>query len=260
VSIANATNGKARIISKDSHLFCSVRNRAAVIPDSLPRRCSNNNGTLNHKESSDEVLVMSFLEDQDEEAFNEIVNRYADKIYRLALRITRSHSDAEEILQEVFIILIEKLDTFHGGSKFSTWLYRVAANASYLRLRSEKKYKNNVSFEDYISYDKDGVLRGVEIKDWSDRPDEVLLSKEAMEIIERTVNELPVAYRVVFQLRDVKGLTNPEVAKILGLSLPSVKSRIHRTRLFLRDRLSGYLPTNGEDNLNPCCMDLYPNR
>lgn len=244
MSMANATDGKARIISKDSHLFCSIGNKAAVIPDSLPRRCSNNNGALNHKELADEVLVMSFLEGQNEEAFNELVSRYADKIYRLALRITRSHSDAEEILQEVFIILIEKLDTFHGESKFSTWLYRAVANASFAHLRSARKYKNEVSFEDYVSYDQDGVLKGVEIKDWSDRPDEVLLSKEVTEMIEKAVNELPVAYGVVFHLRDVGGLTNHEVAKILGLSLSNVKSKIHRTRLFLRDKLSGYLPMN----------------
>jgi len=244
-------------IQKESQLSCSIRNKVATIPDCSVRRYSNDNGILNHKGLSDEELVRNFVENQYEEAFNELVNRYADKIYRLALRITHNPSDAEDVLQEVFSTLIEKLDTFHGESKFSTWLHRVAANASFIHLRAEKKYKNNVSLENYAPYDEDGVLRGVEVKDWSDIPDEVLLSKEVMETIEKAVNELPEPYRIVFHLRDVEGLTNHEVAKILGLSLPNVKSRIHRTRLFLRNKLSGYFSTNGKNNLYPSCMDLH---
>jgi RNA polymerase sigma-70 factor (ECF subfamily) len=195
---------------------------------------------LNNKKLSDEELVRAFVGDKEEKAFNEIVNRYGDKIYRIALGITRNPSYAEDVLQEVFVTLLQKLDSFHEESKFSTWLYRVAANASYMRLRSEKKYNNELSLEDYVSYDEDGALKGIEIKDWSDRPDEVLLSKEVIEIIEKAVNELPIANRVVFHLRDVEGFSNEEVAKILRLSLPAVKTRIHRARLFLRDKLSDY--------------------
>src|SRR5919109_4273428 len=94
----------------------------------------------NHGDLTDEELVRAFLSNQDEGAFNELVNRYGDKIYRLALKITRNPSDAEEVLQEVFLTLIEKLYTFREDSKFSTWLYRVAANASYLNLKVKKKY------------------------------------------------------------------------------------------------------------------------
>ena len=244
-------------IQKESQLSCSIRNKVATITDSSVRGHSNGNGILNHKGLSDEELVRNFVENQYEEAFNELVNRYADKIYRLALRITHNPSDAEDVLQEVFTILIEKLDTFHGESKFSTWLHRVAANASFIHLRSEKKYKNNVGLENYAPYDEDGVLRGVEVKDWSDLPDEVLFSKEVMEKIEKAVNELPAAYRAVFHLRDVEGFTNQEVAKVLGLSVTAVKSRIHRVRLFLRDRLSYHFSMNGNNNLDPSYMGLH---
>ena len=250
MSRAEIRDEKAGRIGKASHLFCSIENKTAVIPDSLPRRCTNSNGILNHNELSDEMLVRSFVETHDEEAFSEIVDRYGDKVYRLALRITHNRSDAEDVLQEVFVTLVEKLDTFHGESKFSTWLYRVASNAGFIRLRAEAKYKNNVSLEDYVHYGEDGMLKGIEIKDWTGRPDEVLLSKEVMEIIESVVNELPEPYRIVFHLRDVEGLTNQEVAKILGLSLPNAKSRIHRARLFLRDKLSDYFSMSGESNLN----------
>ena len=247
MSRANITDEKAGGIGKESHLFSSLGNKAA----------GNSNGILNHKELSDEALVRSFLEERREEVFNELVNRYADKIYRLALRITHNPSDAEDVLQEVFITLVEKLDRFHGESKFSTWLYRVASNASFIHLRAETKYKNNVSLEDYAPYDEDGVLRGIEAKDWSGRPDEMLLSKEVMEIIESAVSELPEPYRIVFHLRDVEGLANSEVAKILGLTLPNVKSRILRARLFLRDKLSNYFSTNGNNFLYHSCINLH---
>src|ERR1700752_2909545 len=137
------------------------------------RRHSDSNRILNHKGSSDKVLVRRFVETQDEEAFSEIVTRYGDKIYRTALRITHNPIDAEDVLQEVFITLIERLDTFRDGSKFSVWLYRVASNASFMHLRTERKYTNNVSLEGYTSYNEYGVLEGVQIEDWSNKPDEV---------------------------------------------------------------------------------------
>lgn len=193
-----------------------------------------------HEKLTDEELVRVFLVDQDEGAFNEIVSRYTDKIYRLALKITRNPSDAEEVLQEVFLTLIEKLYTFREDSKFSTWLYRVAANTSYLNLKAKRKYVKNISLESYAPYNEDGSLTGIQTNDWSNLPDEVLLSQEGAEIIEKAINELPEPYRIVFHLRDVEGLKNEEVGEILGLSLPAVKSRILRARLFLRDKLSGY--------------------
>ena len=214
----------------------------ANLPDNAPvivGRIPGQTSILNYSDLSDEKLVRLFVEERDEESFNEIVNRYADKTFRLALRIIRNTHDAEEVLQEVFLSM-EKLNTFREESKFSTWLYRVATNAGYMRLRTERKYKDNVSLEEYIPYNDYGMLEGMELKDWSNRPDEVFLNQEGMEIIERAVGELPLAYRVVFHLRDVEGLTNHEVAKALGLSVPAVKSRIIRARLFLRDKLSDY--------------------
>jgi RNA polymerase sigma-70 factor (ECF subfamily) len=235
-------------IEKESQLSYSIGNKTAAIPDSSAGRYSYNNGILNHKELSDEELVGSLVEAQDEEAFNELVNRYADKIFGLALRITRNPRDADEVLQEVFLT-IEQLDTFREESKFSTWLYKVATNASYMLLKANKEYENEVSLENYPSYNESGALEGVQIKDWSDIPDEMLLSKEAMEIVEKAVNEPPAAYRVVFHLRDVEGFINQEVAKVLTLAVTAVKSRIRRVRIFLRDRLSGHFVMNGQNNL-----------
>ncbi|MGH7791076.1 MAG: RNA polymerase sigma factor [Thermodesulfobacteriota bacterium] len=208
---------------------------------SLPKQTySKGTEFLYLKELADEELIKLFTREKNEEAFNEIVERYTDIIYRLALKITRNHSDAEVVLQEVFLTLIEKVSTFLEQSKFSTWLYRITVNTSFEYLRAEKRYKSNMSLDDYAPYDENGSLNCVEIKDWSNTPDEAIISRETIEIIEKAVSEIPEKYRVVFHLRDVEGLTNQEVAEVLGLSLPAVKSRILRARFFLRDKLSDY--------------------
>lgn len=195
--------------------------------------------TRDCKAPTDEQLVGLFLERRDEEAFNEIVERYADKIYRLALRITRNPSDAEDILQQAFLS-IERLDALREGSKFSTWFYRVALNSCFMQLRAEKKHRKNLSLNDYQPYMEAGALSGMQTRNWCRRPDDMVISREWMERIEKALGELPAAYRVVFHLRDIEGFSNLEAAKILGLSLANVKSRIHRARLFLRGRLSDY--------------------
>ena len=198
-------------------------------------------GYTDFENSKDELLVKFFVDSQNEDAFTELVNRYSDKVYRLAYRITGNPDDAEEVLQEVFIILVEKLNTFRQESRFSTWLYRVAANASYMFLRGGKKTKESqVSFDDYKPYNDHGVLEGVQDKDWSDIPDYKLLSVEGSQLIEKAIEELPDDYKIVFHMKDVEGMTSREIAKVLNLSLPAVKSRVLRARLFLRDKLSDY--------------------
>lgn len=198
-------------------------------------------GYADIENSKDELLVKFFVDSQNEDAFTELVNRYSDKVYRLAYRITGNPDDAEEVLQEVFIILVEKLNTFRQESRFSTWLYRVAANASYMFLRGGKKTKESqVSFDDYKPYNDHGVLEGVQDKDWSDIPDYKLLSVEGSQLIEKAIEELPDDYKIVFHMKDVEGMTSREIAKVLNLSLPAVKSRVLRARLFLRDKLSDY--------------------
>lgn len=189
----------------------------------------------------DEGLVALFVEDRNEDAFNELINRYSDKVYRLAYRLTGDPRDAEEVLQEVFIILSEKLPSFRREAKFSTWLYRVASNAAYMYLRSSARYRDrNVSLEDYKPYNDYGLIEGVKEKDFSSAPDSKLLGREGAELIHKAIQELPPDYRIVFHMKDIEGMTSKEIAGALGLSVPAVKSRALRARLFLRDKLSDY--------------------
>lgn len=200
-----------------------------------------NKNNHNPDELSDQQLINKFVNDNDDQAFELIVSRYMEKIYNLAYRITRDHYKSEDVLQEVYITLIKKLHTFRGESKFSSWLYRITANASYMLLRAEKKYEHDLSLEDYVPYDSKGTLMGrIHHKDWSSRPDIVIYIKEALEILEKAVDELPEAYRVVFYLRDIEGLSNEEVSQVLEISVPAAKSRIHRARLYIRDKVSDY--------------------
>lgn len=202
--------------------------------------CAERAAVQDFRGMTDKKLVTCFVDTRDERAFNELAGRYADKIYGTALRITRNPSAAEDVLQEVFIILVEKLHTFSSEYKFSTWLYSVSANASFSHLRSEKKHRNSVSFEEYLSCAENGAGAGAEFRSRVPGSDEALSIREWMERIERAVSELPPAYRAVFHLRDIEGLSNVEVAEILNLTLPNVKSRIHRARLVLRSKLSDY--------------------
>lgn len=227
------------IIKNEKQYNSFVNNKSSIYDSTMKEH--KKNILLLKKNLSDEKLVRYFVNNKDEESFNELVNRYTDKIYRIAFGITRDPNSAEDVLQEVFLNLTRKLDTFRGKSKFSTWLYRITVNASYVHLRSEKKHENEISLENYAPYDENGTLMGkIKSKDWSNRPDILIFSNEAMQIIEKAVSKLPESYRVVFQLRDVEELSNKEVSEILDLTVPAVKSRVHRARLFLRDRLSDY--------------------
>jgi len=109
---------------------------------------------------TDEDLVRKFVNEKNQAALGEIFNRYFDNVYGIALRITRNPSFAEEVSQEVFLRLIEKGNTFRGEAAFSSWVYRVAVNASFMHKRLEKKYESNVSLDNYVSYDEKGTLMG----------------------------------------------------------------------------------------------------
>lgn len=217
---------------------CNAKSNCAVLP------CREDSIVIpepDYKELRDEELVAVFVEDRDDRAFSELVDRYADRIYKTAIRIMHNPADAEDVLQEVFLILATKAGTFRKESKFSTWLYMVALNTSYMRIRADKKYRSNeVSLEDYTPYDESGALGEIAVKDFSLRPDGELLSREGVELIMDAVNELPLPYRAVFHLSHEQGLTAGETAEALGISLSAAKSRIHRARLFLRDRLADY--------------------
>jgi RNA polymerase sigma-70 factor, ECF subfamily len=188
------------------------------------------------KKISDATLVEGFKKGSIE-AFEELVARYESKVFNLAMRFTRNQEDAEEVLQDVFTTLYKKLEGFQGKSAFSSWLYRIIVNAAFMKLRKRKQHQA-VSIEDLAPQLRQSCFEG----DLSHetRSDVLTSSRELRDMLQGAINKLPEQYRAVFVLRDVDGLSNQEVGEILDLSIPAVKSRLHRSRLMLRRRLQRY--------------------
>ena len=173
------------------------------------------------------------------EAFDEIVSLFQRKIYSLSFNLTRNQMDAQDVTQEVLLTIFKKVDTFLGKSAFSSWVYRITINASYMKLRSRKK-DQFVSMDDVLPSFNGSGFQQERIQDWTERTDASMYANETKETIEKAVEQLPEKEKVVFLLRDVDGLSTEKVGEILELSVPAVKSRLHRARLFLRKKLSGY--------------------
>ena len=169
-------------------------------------------------------------------AFDELVRRYRDKVYRLSFKILRNEDDAAEALQDAFLSAYRGLRNFKAESTFSTWLFRITTNASLMKYR--KRRDNVVSLEQ--SQNPTEGAEALQLPDWSTQPLDELLDSETREVMDEGKALLDEDLRTVFTLRDEEGLSNAEVAEILDLSVAAVKSRLHRARLRLRDRLSRY--------------------
>lgn len=188
-----------------------------------------------------DAALVEALRREEPEASEQLVERYGDRVYRLTMRITGSREDAEEATQDALWTAARKVHTFKGDSAFGSWLYRIAANAAYQKLRTRKAKAREIALDDVLpSLDDDG--RHFEpMDDWSNRVDQRALQGELRAVLEDAIAALPPDYRTALVLHDVEGLSNPDIAEALGISLPAVKSRVHRSRLFVRKRLSDYL-------------------
>jgi len=192
---------------------------------------------------SDEILV-DRARTKDEAAFEELVNRYEDKLYRLAMRFVRNETDAQEILQDAFLSAWRNLPTFEGRAQFGSWMYRVTVNAALMLLRSRNRHPEVGVDEVEPTALNDAVVENGQMMrsnaDWSQRPDEQLQSDELRRHIQTAVDALPEGLRTVFLLRDVEELSTEDTAELLVLSVPAVKTRLHRARLALREAIGRY--------------------
>jgi RNA polymerase sigma-70 factor (ECF subfamily) len=207
-------------------------------PDLAPTAGANSLAAL----SDDELVARA--RGNDVAAFEELLGRHEEKIYRLAMRFTRNETDAAEILQETFLSAWRNLDRFEGKAQFGSWLYRVAVNAALMLLRSQKRHPQ-VAVEDVTPEVLGEAARDAGPglgagADWSRRPDEQFQSEELRRQIQLAVDQLPESQRSVFLMRDVDGLSTEETAELLGVTLPTVKTRLHRARLTLREAISRY--------------------
>jgi RNA polymerase sigma-70 factor (ECF subfamily) len=191
--------------------------------------------TLDYKNAADSELVVA-AQAGDSRGFDELVRRYQDKVYRLSFKILRHEDDAAEALQDAFLSAFRGIRNFKAESTFSTWLYRIATNAALMKYR--KRRDGHVSLEQ--SQSGEGDSEAMQLPDWTTQPLKDLLDSETREVMQEGIERLPDELRTVFVLRDVQELSNAEVAEILELSVAAVKSRLHRARIILRDRLNRY--------------------
>jgi RNA polymerase sigma-70 factor (ECF subfamily) len=173
----------------------------------------------------------------DYDAFEQLVNRYEHKIYRLGLNITGNPEDAEDVLQETFLKAFENLARFREDSRFYTWIVRIGVNQALMKLRKRRTDKS-VSLDDPIEENGEVIPR--DFADWGPNPEQLLGRTETREIMEKAIQNLPVSFRTVFQLRDVEGLSTEETAEMLGLTISAVKARLFRARLRLREELAKF--------------------
>jgi RNA polymerase sigma-70 factor, ECF subfamily len=184
----------------------------------------------------DEHLLVTAAKSGDLASFEELVNRYEQKIFRLTMNITRNREDAEDSMQDAFMKAYSHLNTFQEGSRFYTWLVRIAANEALMRLR--KRRPNQVSLDEPIQGEDDLIPR--EIEDWGPSPEQRYAQSEMREILNQAIDDLQPDFRVVFVLRDVEGISTEETAEALGISVAAVKSRLLRARLKMRQKLNRY--------------------
>jgi len=185
---------------------------------------------------TDRVLVER-IKAGDKAACAACIERHSAGVYRLALRLMQNESDAEDVMQETFLSAFKAIDAFEGRSELSTWLYRITYNTALMRLRRHQP--DTVSVEETESPD-DGSLVPTQLFDWCCLPERDFDSGETRVELEKAIGALPEKLRAVFVLRELEGLSTEETAQALDISIETTKTRLHRARLWLRERLTPY--------------------
>jgi RNA polymerase sigma-70 factor (ECF subfamily) len=188
-----------------------------------------------------ERLLIARLRKRDEQAFNEVVRLHQDKVFNLVLRMVGSRAEAEDIAQEVFVTVFKSIDSFRGESKFTTWLLRIAANHA----------KNRIKYLARRSTDKNGLDGATEasladqgkapVQAHIDAPDAAFEAGEIETLMKEAIESLDEDHRILVVLRDIEELSYEEICEITGLPEGTVKSRLHRARLALKDHLGDSL-------------------
>jgi RNA polymerase sigma-70 factor (ECF subfamily) len=184
----------------------------------------------------DEASLVASAKAGDAHAFEELVNRYERKIFRLTKHITQNDADAEDAMQDAFLKAFRHLSEFEGGSRFYTWLVRIAVNESLMRLR--KRRPKHFSLDEPVKTEEENIPR--QLEDWGPTPEQRYEKKEMGSILSKVIEQLEPIYRTVFVLRDVEDISTEDTAQMLGITISAVKSRLLRARLKLREMLHPY--------------------
>lgn len=196
---------------------------------------NSNHGTV----KDDDFGLIQAINSGQVDMFHELVKRYEQRLYNFSLRMCRDHSDAEDMVQDTFLNVFKYLKDFRYETKFKNWLYKVAASTCIKkRRRSKFAPEKELSLEEFQPGDEAEAVDTV--PEWALMPLDKLLNEELSSAIHRAIISIPKKYRMVIVLRDIEGFSTAETAEILNLSPANVKVRLHRARLYLRDKLKGY--------------------
>jgi RNA polymerase sigma-70 factor (ECF subfamily) len=189
------------------------------------------------KQNDDEAVLIASILAGDTQLYHDLMRPHERTVYMMALSFVKNEADAEDIAQEAFLKAFRSLSTFRAESKFSTWLISITLNEARSRLRRQ----TIIRMDPLDDPDDGGVVSPALLRDWREIPSEVVERQEIRQILQEAVISLPTIYRQVFQLRDVEDLSVKETAEALGISVPSVKVRLHRARTMLQKHLSPLL-------------------
>ena len=186
-------------------------------------------------------ILLARLQAGDESAVRDLADLYGSRIYRLAFRQLRNREDAEEVTQDVLHKVYRKAGSFRGDAAFSSWLYRITFNAAMSRLRT-RRARADVPESPSGSAGDESRAGGAEsrVADWSDMPDERLLRSQLRRRVFSAILTLPAIYRAPVLLRDIRGMSTEEASAMLRVKNQTLKSRLHRGRLILRQRLADF--------------------
>ncbi len=180
----------------------------------------------------EELKLIELAKQGDKKALSELVKNHELTVYNFAFKVCRDREKAENTMQETFLSMIKSLHQFDAKSKLSTWLYRIVTNHCLMEARKNKRFT-------FVEVETDESLFDDKyITDWSRLPVKDLENSELRSVLDKTIAKLAPEYRIVFLLRDVEELSTEETAKITGLSIAAVKSRLHRARAFLRKEIT----------------------
>ena len=186
----------------------------------------------------DEAEIIASIVRGETHLFHDLIRPYERRVYAMVLSLLQNEADAEDAAQEAFLQAFRNLDKFRAEAKFSTWLISIALNEA----RSELRQKKTMKMETLdAGSDEEGYVCPALLRDWREVPSEALERKEVRQILQLAVAELPGIYREIFLLRDVEELSVNESAQALGISVTSVKTRLHRARMMLQKTLAPQL-------------------
>lgn len=190
--------------------------------------------------TSSDIALIERLQAGDDSAVAELATEYGTRVYQLALRYTRNKEDAEEVVQDVLLKVRDKIDAFRGDAALSSWIYRITFNTAMSRLRSTRSARYFEVPDEGTTVAEDGSVRTTEPADWSNLGDDMVHRRELRDALRTAVAELPAIYRAPVILRDLRGLSTEEASRRLNVKDQTLKSRLHRGRLILRERLAAF--------------------